>query len=245
MLSGKAEVAELAARACEMASFDAKAVTLAGVQVLQAVFEMDWAARQAVLPPGLHPTNPPIVTFLAWQVPDSPWGSFTMAQARAGCRSGVRPRGFVAGAVNDNPAAAAALAGGWGLPGVAGQVRLQRWYDAVELEVVVGTATALRLVASRPVPLRLGDVQYTVTTSLALTPRGLRLVQSEPEYAMDRVERVQPRLESFDPSAWGEPALAPTTPVAATVGTGAVTLPPLRYVSRPEVSAFEGTEPVR
>jgi hypothetical protein len=39
-----------------------------------------------------------------------------MAQVRAQTRSGLRPRGFVTGAVCDNPAAADALATDFGFP---------------------------------------------------------------------------------------------------------------------------------
>jgi hypothetical protein len=245
VLSGTADVAGQAERAPTMTSFEAAPVTFAGVEVLQATFEMRWSARQVTLPPGLHPTNPPIVVFLVWRVPESPWGPFSLAQVRVGCRSGVRPRGLVAGAVNDNPAAAAALAAGWGLPGRAGTVSLRRGYDAVDVDVVVDGRRALGLVGRHPDPLSPGDVQYTVTMTLANTPKGLRLVQVEPEYQLARVERLRARLSEFDPAAWGDGVLAPSSPVSATIGLGDVTLPRLRFVSRPDVLAFEGTEAVR
>jgi Acetoacetate decarboxylase (ADC) len=244
VLTGTADVDRLASRAATMPSFEAHPVTFPAVEVVQAVFEMRWAARQVTLPPGLHPTNPPILTVLAWRAPESPWGPFSLAQLRVGCRSGVRPRGLVAGCVNDNPAAAAALAAGWGLPGRIGTVGLQRRYDAVSLEVLVDGRQVLALVGRQPVPLQPGDVQYTVTMTLASTPRGVRLVQVEPEYRLARVERLRARLTAFDGAGWGEEALAPSTPVSATVGVGDVTLPRLRFVSRPDVSAFQGTESV-
>jgi hypothetical protein len=245
VLNGTADVATLTSRAPTMTSFEATPVTFAGVEVLHATFEMRWAARQVTLPPGLHPTNPPIVVFLAWRVPESPWGPFSLAQVRVGCRSGVRPRGLVAGCVNDNPVAAAALAEGWGLPGRTGTVELRRGYDAVELEVVVDDRLVLGLVARHPDPLAPADVQYTVTMTPANTPKGLRLVQVEPEYRLARVERLRARLSGFDPAGWGSEALAPSTAVSATIGVGDVTLPRLRFVCRPDVLAFEGTEAVR
>jgi hypothetical protein len=245
VLNGTAGVAALASRAPTLASFDADPVTFAGVEVLQATFEMRWAARQVTLPPGLHPTNPPIVVFLAWRVPEGPWGPFSLAQVRVGCRSGVRPRGLVAGCVNDNPVAAAALAAGWGLAGRPGTVELRRGYDAVELEVVVDGTVALGLVGRHPDPLSPADVQYTVTMAPAHTPKGLRLVQVEPEYTLARVERLRVRLSDFDPGGWADEALIPSTAVSATIGVGDVTLPRLRFFSRPDVLAFEGTESVR
>jgi hypothetical protein len=100
------------------------------------------------------------------------------------------------------------------------------------------------MVGLNPDPLSGGDVQFSVTSTLAMTPRGLRLVQLEPEYELRRVERLRPRLDSFDSCSWGGPQLEPGYPVSATVSVGDITIPSIRYVSRPDVSAFEGTERV-
>jgi len=244
VLTGDADLAVLASRAPTIATLTPDAVHLSDVIVLQAAFELRAADRTAVLPPGLHPTNPPLLILLAWQVGGSPWGPFSMAQARVSCRSGVRPRGFVAGCVADSPDAAAGLSSQWGLPARMGAVSLHRHYDATELVVTVGGAPACEVRASGPEPLGPGDVQYSVTMTLAHTTRGPRLVQLEPEYELSFVERGRPQLTSFDGSAWGEPALSPVHPVSATVGIGSVTIPRLRFVCRPDVLAFEGTEPV-
>jgi hypothetical protein len=225
-----------------MSSFDAEAVHLKAVEIFQATFEQPYAVRQATLPAGLHPTTPPLLVILAWQVAESPWGPFAMAQARVECRSGVRPRGFVAGGIVDNADMAAALASGFGLPGQPGAVRLARRYDSAELVVESGGRTIAHVVGLDPDPLSQGDVQFSVTTTLASTPRGLRLVQVEPEYELRRVERLRPRAVAFDGAAWGEPLLQPRNPVSATIAVGDVTIPGLRYLSRPDVSAFEGTE---
>jgi hypothetical protein len=165
-----------------------------------------------------------------------------MVQARVSCRSGVRPRGFVAGCIVDDADAASALAAGWGFPAVTGTVELQRGYDRTELTATRGGAPAAHVVGTDPDPLGAGDAQFTVTTTLAMTPRGLRLVQVEPEYELHRVERVRPHLVSFDGAAWRLPSVVPRHPVAATVAVGDVTVPSLRFVSRPDVNAFAGTE---
>lgn len=241
MLSGTADVSRDVPR---IESFGADPVVLQNVEVLQAAFEQPYSSRQPLLPPGLHPTTPPLLIFLAWQVGDSPWGSFAMVQARVSCRSGVRPRGYVAGAVVDNAGAGAALSSMFGLPSRPGSVRLNRRYDATELLVDVGGRTAVHLVGLDPDPLNPGDVQFSVTSTLAETPRGLRLVQVEPDYELHRVERTRPKVLAFDGAAWGEPLLLPRHPVAATVSVGTVTIPRLRYLSRPDISAFEGTEKI-
>jgi hypothetical protein len=245
MLTGTADLARLAARASTLAAFDGPAVTFPDAEVMQAGFEMRYASRQGLLPPALHPTTPPTMVVVGWLCPTSPWGPFRMAQVRVGCRSGVRPRGLVVGCIVDNAAAAAALASQFGFPAQVGQVELIRHYDRVGLKAQIGEGVAIDLVGANPDPLGLGDVQHTVTMTLAGTPRGLRLVQVEPEYEPTRVERLTPRLHQFDAAVWGEPLLTPVHPIAASMALATITIPPLRFVCRPDVLAFEGTESVR
>jgi hypothetical protein len=244
MLTGTADLEALAARAPVMDALDAGPLRLGGVEVMQSAFEIPYASRERLLPPGLHPTTPPLMIILAWRVGDSPWGPFSMAQARISCRSGVRPRGFVASCIVDGADAAAALAAEWGFPTTVGTVTLQRSYDRAELIAARDGATAVHLDGVDPDPLAPGDVQFSVTTTLARTPRGLRLVQVEPNYELRRVERVRPRLVVFDGAAWGLSGLLPRHPVAATVSVGEISIPRLRFLSRPDVTAFDGTETI-
>jgi hypothetical protein len=244
MLSGTADLDLLAAVAPEMPSIEEGPVRLPGCEILQATFEMAFASRESTLPSGLHPTTPPLMLVLAWACPDSPWGPFTMAQVRVSCRSGVRPRGFVAGCLVDAAAAAHELSTRWGLPARVGQVSLTRFYDSVLLNVAVDGVAALGLTGIDPDPLGPGDVQYTVTTTLAHTPRGLRLVQMEPEYEVTRAERIHPRLDCFDPPSWSALDLTPRRAVVASIAVGDIDIPRLRFLSRPDVSAFEGTESI-
>jgi hypothetical protein len=245
MLTGDAAVDALAANAATVKSWDAAAVTMDGAELVQAMFELRTAARQAVLPPALHPTNPPTLVFQAWRCPESPWGAFELAQVRVQCRSGLRPRGFVMGAVTDNADAADGLAAGWGFAATIGEVRLRRFYDETTVEVVVGGATILHLTGHDPDPLGPDDVGYSSTLNLAHTPNGLRLVQLDMGAEPERVERLRPVLGAFDATAWGSPRLDPWYPVSASVAVGRMTLPPVRFCCRPDVLAFEGTETVR
>ena len=104
MFVGTADPKTLAAGAAKLTNFDVEPVVLPDVEVFQALFEMRIEAREALLPPGLHPTNPPTLVLLAWRCPESPWGPFALCQLRVGCRSGVRSRGLVLGCA------------GWSLP---------------------------------------------------------------------------------------------------------------------------------
>lgn len=256
MLVGTAPLDAIAARAVRVDRFSDRTVELPDATVVLANFELPYAVREAILPPSLHPNTPPVVAVLAWRCPESPWGPFSLAQLRAGCRSGVRSRGYLLGAGIDNAEAAAALAGGWGLAARPAEVRVRTGYDATTVAVAftdtgagggagAGMAVdALRLRLLDPDPLGLADVQYTGTLSPAETGRGLRLVQLEPGYVSTRAERSRPVLDALDAAAWGEPLAVPRGPIVAAVATATITLRPVRFVCRLDVSGFEGTEPV-
>jgi hypothetical protein len=244
VIVGEARVEDLLAARPRVAGFGAGPVSLPGAEVLQAVFEMPVSAREAVVPPALHPTNPALCVILAWRCPESPWGPFSLAQVRAQTRSGLRPRGFVVGAVCDNPRAADALATDFGFPARPGEVLLRRAYDAAWLEVGSGGQSILTLEGLDPEPLLPEDVVYSVTLNLAETPRGPRLLQVEPEYSVARAERLRPRLLSFHPEGWGDRRLDPCFAVSASLASANLTIPRMRFVCRPDALAFTGTEPV-
>ncbi|HEU4427451.1 MAG TPA: acetoacetate decarboxylase family protein [Myxococcota bacterium] len=244
MITGSARVEDLMARRPRLAGFDAPAVPLPNTEILQALFEMPSSAREAIVPPGLHPTNPAALVLQAWRCPESPWGAFSLVQARAQTRSGVRPRGFVLGAACDNAAAASALATGFGFPAAPAEIRWQRAYDLVRLAVSRGGETILALEGADPEPLGAGDVQFSGTLNLADTPRGWRLVQLDPEIRATRAERLRPKLSAFRAAAWGDSRLDPYWPVSASITHADVELLPIRFVCRPDELAFTGTERV-
>lgn len=244
MISGTARVEELMARRPRMPSLAAAPVALRGVEIVQALFEMPASARECIVPAGLHPTNPAALVLQAWRCPESPWGAFSLVQARAQTRSGVRPRGFVTGAACDNAAAARALAEGFGYPALPAEIRWQRAYDRVRLDVVRAGETILAFEGADPDPLAPGDVQFSGTLNLADTPRGWRLVQVDPEIQPARSERLRPKLSAFTPAAWGDPRLDPYYPVSASLTLADVTIPALRFVCRPDEPAFTATERV-
>jgi hypothetical protein len=244
MIAGSARVEELKARRPKLAGFDAPAARLPRSEIVQAMFEMPNSAREAIVPPGLHPTNPAALVLQAWRCPESPWGAFALVQARAQTRSGVRPRGFVLGAACDNSAAASALAAGFGFPAEAAEIRWQRAYDSVRVEVSRGGETILALEGADPEPLAAGDVQFSGTLNLADTPRGWRLVQIDPEIRATRAERLRPKLSAFRAAAWSDARLDPYWPVSASLTLADIELPPIRFVCRPDELAFTGTERV-
>jgi hypothetical protein len=244
MLIGTASVEALAAHAPVMDSLSTAAALCEQADVLQVMFEIATPHRQAMLPPALHPTDPPIVTWLVYRCPTSPWGPFALTQTRIGCRSGLRLRAFLLSAVVDNAAAAQALATRWGFASQVGQIELHRYYDSLRVTVLTDGRTALDIVVSDPEPLSAADLQYVANMNLAHTPRGLRLVQVEPRYQIHRVERGRPRLMTFDGAVCGDARVRPVYPVSASVAVSDITIPPVRFVCRPDVLAFDGTESV-
>jgi hypothetical protein len=167
-----------------------------------------------------------------------------MAQCRVECRSGLRPRAFLRGGVIDDEGAGTALAGRWGYALAPGEVRFARGYDRICVEVVQGGRTILDAALEDPVPLRNADAYYVANMNLARTPRGLRLVQVDPSFEVERAERGRPRIDRFDALAWGCAGVRPSHPISASFTIASVTLPALRYVCRPDVLAFVGTERV-
>jgi hypothetical protein len=244
VLRGTADPSVLASGAAALAGFDTQPLKLLGVETLQVFCEIESAGADALLPPGLHPTLPPAVTWLVQRIADSPWGGFRMAQCRIECRSGLRPRGFLRGGVIDNAEAARALAARWGYALALGEVRLERSYDRVHATAHLAGEMALDLELRDPSPLQGADVFYVANVNLADTPRGLRLVQVDPDFEIERAERGRPVVRHFDPAPWGAVGVRPSHPVSASFTSANVTLPALRYVCRPDVLAFEGSERV-
>ncbi|MBI1814821.1 MAG: acetoacetate decarboxylase family protein [Deltaproteobacteria bacterium] len=246
MLIGTANIDELAARAPVMEAVDGgEAVVCKQADVLQVLYEIATPHRDAMLPPALHPADPPIVTWLFYRCPASPWGSFAMAQTRIECRSGLRLRAFLVSAVVDNTAAAAALGQRWGFTVQTGRIELQRYYDSTHVTVISNGAAILDILVSDPEPLSAADLQYVANMNLVRTSRGVRLVQVEPRYEVHRVERGRPRLLAFNGAAWGDGHVEPVYPVSASLAVADITLPRIRFVCRPDVLAFDGTEVVR
>ena len=244
MLTGTADPSVLARGAATLASFGTEPLKLHGVETLQVLYEIERKGADSLLPPGLHPTLPPAVTWLVQRVAESPWGAFAMAQCRIECRSGLRPRGFLRGGVVDHEQAAAELAARWGYALRPGEIRLERAYDRIRASVSCEGEEILDLALRDPSPLRSADAYYVASMHLAHTPRGLRLVQVDPEIEVERAERGRPLLRGFEAAAWGCDGLRPSYPVSASFTLASVTLPALRYVCRPDVLAFEGSERV-
>lgn len=244
MLVGTEDPSRFEVGAPELASFDSDGVTFVDSVFVQALFEIRSDGMCEMLPPALHPTLPPVAGFSVFEVPDSEWGAFRMAQLRIECRSGLRPRGMLVSAVIDNESARDALAMRFGFRAVVGEVELARAYDTTRVCVEVAGQTWLRTSMRGPQRIGEGDTQFVSSIHPARTPMGFRLVQVDTRHAIRRAERAPLEIEKFEGAAWGEGRIVPSLPLPAVVGIADITIDPIRFVCRADVLAFEGTESV-
>lgn len=247
-LTGTADAQALADRigATTVDEWQTDPFVMTDVRVLQLVAELRHDTREEVLPAGLHPTEPPALSVQAYRVADSVVGSFSWCVVRLSCRSGVRARGMTMACFVDLPAAADLLASTFGFPCRVADVAFSSGFDRADATVTLDGHRLLSIAGVDPMPLRPDDVQYTSTLNLALSPNGLRLVQVDADHANTRLDRVRARFNAFDAAHLGDARLDPYHVVTTTIATAStVTIPPVRFVCRPDVSAFEGTESVR
>ena len=244
MQVGTAEVERLADGAPRLESLATPALGFPDAQIFQVMFEIESSVACDLLPPGLHPTSPPVVNWTAYRLPETPWGPLQLVQTRIQCRSGLRPRALLLSAVVDNEKAGSELASRWGYRLQQGEIRMRSGFSETRVEVSCGDRPLLELAGIGPQQLSQPDVQYVASLHPAHTPRGFRLVQVDPDHELARADRLEPRIASFDAELWGDVRVRPVYPISASLGFGEVTLPRLRYLCRPDVTAFEGTETV-
>lgn len=244
MLTGTADVQLLAEAAPSLDAYFREPIRLDEVTLFQMVMEMRNGAREAVLPPSLHPTIPPTLSMQVWQVGESPWGGFRMAVARVSCRGGVRARGFTTAVAASTERACQGLRDTFGYPARQADIQLLASYSGVEAAVSVAGDATFEAYAIDPLPMGPDDVQYTSTLNLAHVPAGLRLLQLDFDVAPARVERLEAYLEVFEPAAWGNDRLDPYFVVTSSLASGSVTFAPPRFLLRPDELAFTGTETI-
>jgi hypothetical protein len=248
-LVGTRDFTTLAAEAPLMASLDTEPLELPNASVLQVIYEIEASTMTAFIPPALHPTIPPTLFINVTSVQESPWGPFALAEVRAGCRQGARPRAMSVRAICNSEAAAAALRSRWGFPCVAGDVMFERGYDRAHA-VVSTAADGVVLDASlrNPDPIGGRDIQYISSLHLARVRRdgaeSVRLVQVDPDFAVSKADRGRPELHVCRPGAFGFDGAMPTYAVSASATTVNITLPAIRYLVDPVKSPLTAVERV-
>jgi hypothetical protein len=211
---------------------------LGEIDVVHVNYEISQRGLHTTIPPALHPSIPPHLSWLVYRVSESEFGPFALAQTRVGCRIGIKPRGLLVSSVCDNPRAAEALRSRWGFRVALGDVLLRTRNDRIEVEVSVGAEEILALDVVDPRLLAGAGVPISPGLNLADTPEGRRLVQVDPEYVITHADRGRPLVRSFDAAAWGDGAdgsadIVPTWPISGSHLRAEVTLPRLRYLTDP------------
>jgi hypothetical protein len=221
---------------------------LEDVDILQVLYEVSSPDIEALVPPALNPTIPPVLAFLVYRAEHSVHGPFSLVQARLTARAGVRPRAFLVSARCDNSHVAESLSNRWGFRTRPAAVQLRRFHDRVDCTVADDRHTILRLALVDPEPITGHDVQYPPGMHLARVRdhQGTRprLVQVDTEYEFRRADRGCPELGVFDAAGWGDGRLLPTEPVSASFAACDVTIGAVRYLCNPDLPAAEGTEKV-
>ena len=244
MLTGTAKISELFSDLPTISSFDIEPVTLENVEIVQIQYEISSATVHQLLPPALHPTLPSLGIWTAWSVSNSPWGTFRLVQVRLSCRSGARPRTFLLRAVTDNIRAATDLAKQWGLRAVVDKICFNRRYESASFCVCLHDDCVLDVTAKDPENLTPNDLQFFANMHASNTPKGIRMVQFDPQFEVHRAERYTPQLDHFDGRALDLTHFKPVYPVIGFGCNATVHLPKLRFLCRTDVSAFEGSEAV-
>ncbi len=219
---------------------------LPGAGHLQLMFEIDDAHMVDLLPPALHPTIPPTLLINVLRVPESSVGPFTLAEARIGCRSGGRPRAFLAQAHCDSEAACAELRSRWGYPVTQAEVVLDQQHYQVVARVTYAGKLLLECSLEGPEAINGADIQYLPNMNLARMMRDgaevVRLIQVDADYAISKADRGRPTAKVFEPSGWAVADALPQWPVSASFATGTVTLPRVRYLANPSLSPLKAVE---
>jgi hypothetical protein len=208
---------------------EADELRLPAVDVLHVLHEVGSDGFTDLLPPALHPSIPPAVSWLFIHSAQSPVGEFTLAQTRIICRLGLKPRALLSGAYVDNPDAAELL-NRWGFGATVATVKLKAAYDRVQ--ATVDTPDGNRLLGLELLDPTVFDGPAFIHPGLHLVqvPDGPRLCEVAPKIEFRRIDRGMPRVLSFDPAVWGEPRLRLTDPVAGVLAAGELIL------TKPETS---------
>lgn len=246
---GRLELAAALRDAPELKGLDTEPWELPGARVVQASFEVAHDPAEEAIPPALHPSIPPYATFTVAEFPESPAGSFHLAQVRIIARAGIRPRGFLVGAVCDSEAASAELASRWGYRIRPGEVSLTVRHDRWSGRVKCDGAVVMEVSCRDPQVIGGAEINLVDNLNLAAYEGGGVLVQVDPEYLFHAANRGQAELSAFDPARWGSLGTAgkvqPTTPNVAVSCRVDTDLPQIRFVIDPAKRAIEGTRRLR
>jgi len=215
--------------------------------LVQVNWEVDDDAALELTPPACHPSIPPFASFFAGRYPDTPVGTFNLAQARIVIRAGIRPRAFCLGAVCDNAEATEVLRATWGYPVVHGEVEVSVRHDRTLVAAAVAGRQVLEMTLPRPETIGGSDLMTFDNLHLVRLgepPEGA-ILQIDPEYAVHKANRAVPRLSLPDPEALGMRGLLKLgSPIVGFSLQADTDLVPIRFMMDPVKPATQGTRRV-
>jgi hypothetical protein len=245
-INGTLDVSAALTAALSVDSLQPDPWDLPGVRLVHVSMEIDEDAALAATPPSMHPSVPPYATFTVLDVPESPVGPFGLAQVRIIARAGIRPRGFLIGAVCNSADAIAGLDAGWGFGAQQGDVTLSTRHDRWAGTVVRDGVTILEAVCRDPQVINGGDVDLIASLHLVRYEGEGAIEQVDPEYVYHDTNRGAAELPTFDPAAWGSGPLRssvrPTSPNVAVAALVDTDMPTPRFVMDPVEPAISGTK---
>lgn len=204
-------------------------------------YEVDDSERLALLPPALHPSIPLYAHVTVRSHESSPVGAFSLAELRLMSRAGSHYGGYTVGAIADTPEATDFLRARYGYAVRLGRVELTQRYHGAHASAHLEGRCVLDMAITDPQPITPGDLLVTASFHLARVGDALRLIQSEPSYSIEMIQRGRPALTLIDTEAFGDGRVKLVHPIVATYLEGSFKLERVRYLIDPSRPATEGT----
>jgi hypothetical protein len=243
MLTGTGSLEALAAHAPSVEIDPTLSLKLGQGEWLQFTYELP-GDRQSLLPPGLHPTTPLILTLQLWRLRGGELGDFGLAQARLSCRAGMRIRSFALQCVIDGTQAVETLSRRYGYIATPGTVDIYRRADRIEGRVETARGVCLDAALINPQALEPSALQHIGNMNLGRVNGSLQMLQVEPGIVTLGLQRGPQQMLAFDAPFWGLPGRQLGAEVIGAFADVEISLPPVRFVQDPSRIAVLGTTKV-
>jgi len=212
------------------------------VQTLTVSYEVEDTQRLELLPPALHPSIPLYAHVMVRVHGSSPVGAFNLAEVRLMTRAGSHYGGYTIGAIVNTADAESFLRERYGWAARLGEVELNERHYGAQASASLDGQTVLDMSLTHPQPITPSDMLITAGFHLAHVGNQMRLIQSEPSYSIDVVQRGRPRVTTIDTAAFGDARVKLTHPIVATYLKGSFTLGRVRFLIDPMQPATAGTQ---
>jgi hypothetical protein len=207
-------------------------------------YEVEDTYRLEMLPAALHPAIPLYAQITVRKHESSPVGAFNLAEVRLMTRAGSHYGGYTIGAFANTQESVEFLRSRYGWAASLGDVTLNQRHFGAHAHVELDGRCVLEMSLKHPQPITPADLLVTAGFHLAQVGSDLRLIQSEPSYEIEMVQRGEPNLTTLDSEAFGDARVQARNPIVATYLKGSFKLGRVRYLIDPTRPATEGTEQI-